>query len=301
MSSVRLPPAAIRLVGIVGLAAVGWALRRVGRGVLTVPLGSIEQFDRWMQDTAPTVMAVALVRLAAFGACAYLGLVLAVLVVADAAGWRGVTRLAAGALPATVRRAVTSGARVSLAAGAVLGATNPVAATPGLPGGDPPPTTATATATATMWRLSADDAEPVGPPPTATMVLIDPGDPPPTPPPEPRERSQVPMDPAAATATPQQPPASTPVPRQQSQVPMDPAAATAALDTWVVGAGDSFWSIAETVLVEGAGRAGLQPLSDQQIGRYWDRLIAANRDRLVAPDHPDLLLPGQVLVLPPER
>jgi nucleoid-associated protein YgaU len=32
---------------------------------------------------------------------------------------------------------------------------------------------------------------------------------------------------------------------------------------------------------------------------YWAQLVDANRDRLVDPDDPDLLLPGQVLVLPP--
>jgi nucleoid-associated protein YgaU len=35
------------------------------------------------------------------------------------------------------------------------------------------------------------------------------------------------------------------------------------------------------------------------VGRYWRRLIDANRDRLVDPGNPDLLLPGQELVLPP--
>jgi nucleoid-associated protein YgaU len=32
---------------------------------------------------------------------------------------------------------------------------------------------------------------------------------------------------------------------------------------------------------------------------YWHRLIAANGDRLVDAGNPDLLYPGQVLVLPP--
>jgi hypothetical protein len=35
------------------------------------------------------------------------------------------------------------------------------------------------------------------------------------------------------------------------------------------------------------------------VGRYWRRLIDTNRDRLVDPGNPDLLVPGQELVLPP--
>jgi nucleoid-associated protein YgaU len=37
----------------------------------------------------------------------------------------------------------------------------------------------------------------------------------------------------------------------------------------------------------------------RQVAAYWLVLIEANRDRLVVADNPDLLYPGQVLVLPP--
>lgn len=56
----------------------------------------------------------------------------------------------------------------------------------------------------------------------------------------------------------------------------------------------SFWSIAEAVLT-GEGRS----TADRDVARYWRTLIDANLDRLVAPGNPDLLLPGQELVLPP--
>jgi len=56
----------------------------------------------------------------------------------------------------------------------------------------------------------------------------------------------------------------------------------------------SFWSIAAEALAD-AGH----PSDDASVGRYWRRLIDANRGRLVVPDNPDLLLPGQVLLLPP--
>jgi hypothetical protein len=66
-------------------------------------------------------------------------------------------------------------------------------------------------------------------------------------------------------------------------------------NTWVVGPGDSFWSIAEDVLASD----GDSPPGERDVGRYWRRLIDANRDRLVDAGNPDLLLPGQELVLPP--
>jgi hypothetical protein len=58
--------------------------------------------------------------------------------------------------------------------------------------------------------------------------------------------------------------------------------------------GDHLWGIA-------AARVrlalGVEPAPDQ-IRPYWSALIEANRDRLLDPDDPDLLMPGQELVLP---
>ncbi len=65
------------------------------------------------------------------------------------------------------------------------------------------------------------------------------------------------------------------------------------LTTWTVAPGDHFWSIAEAVLAD-AGLAG----ATDDTGRYWMRLVDANRSVLIAPDNPDLLYPGQVLSLP---
>lgn len=66
--------------------------------------------------------------------------------------------------------------------------------------------------------------------------------------------------------------------------------------SWTVALGESFWSIAEEHLGD---VWGLDELSDEHIVSYWKPLIAANEDRLVDPDNPDLLLPGQELRLPP--
>lgn len=69
-----------------------------------------------------------------------------------------------------------------------------------------------------------------------------------------------------------------------------------AASTWTVAPGDSFWSIADELLAERLGR----PPTDAEVDGPWRALIEANRDRLATGD-PDLLLPGQVLVLPDPR
>jgi nucleoid-associated protein YgaU len=61
----------------------------------------------------------------------------------------------------------------------------------------------------------------------------------------------------------------------------------------LVDAGESFWSIARDRLEEVGA-----PTDEASIADYWRVVIDANRDRLVVADHPDLILPGQRLVLP---
>ncbi|MEO6317281.1 MAG: LysM domain-containing protein [Acidimicrobiales bacterium] len=85
------------------------------------------------------------------------------------------------------------------------------------------------------------------------------------------------------------PPTSTPPPPVPPP-PDPPAVETLSEHTVVVG--ESFWGIAE----QEAG-AGTSPTT-AEVGSYWAELVAANSDRLVEPGNPDLLLPGQVLVLP---
>jgi nucleoid-associated protein YgaU len=65
--------------------------------------------------------------------------------------------------------------------------------------------------------------------------------------------------------------------------------------TVVVEPGDSLWSIASEVTSPPGG-----PAADERVvGRYWRRLVEANRAQLVDPDNADLLVPGQWLVVPP--
>ncbi len=69
---------------------------------------------------------------------------------------------------------------------------------------------------------------------------------------------------------------------------------TPALDQWEIRAGDHLWLVAREVLID---VSGVEPC-EREIARYWRRLIDHNRDRLVVPDNPDLVYPGQVLELP---
>jgi nucleoid-associated protein YgaU len=64
--------------------------------------------------------------------------------------------------------------------------------------------------------------------------------------------------------------------------------------TWPVERGDHLWSIAAETVTDALGTA-----EDTAVLDYWQRLITSNQERLVDPANPDLLFPGQVLVLPP--
>ncbi|MCB0996195.1 MAG: LysM peptidoglycan-binding domain-containing protein [Acidimicrobiales bacterium] len=64
--------------------------------------------------------------------------------------------------------------------------------------------------------------------------------------------------------------------------------------SWTVEPGESFWSIAADSLADAWQRAP----TDLEVANFWADVVAANEDRLVVPGEPDLLWPGQVLVVP---
>lgn len=64
--------------------------------------------------------------------------------------------------------------------------------------------------------------------------------------------------------------------------------------THEVVVGEHFWGIAADVLEQAWDRAP----TDAEVLGYWQELIAANEDRLADPGNPDLLFPGQELLLP---
>ncbi|HET7486648.1 MAG TPA: LysM peptidoglycan-binding domain-containing protein [Acidimicrobiales bacterium] len=70
-------------------------------------------------------------------------------------------------------------------------------------------------------------------------------------------------------------------------------AAAPAVVTVLVHPGDSLWRIAERQVAAG----GLGRHDVRTVAAYWRRLVEANRHRLVSGD-PDLIYPGEVVVLP---
>ncbi|MDF1596709.1 MAG: LysM peptidoglycan-binding domain-containing protein [Acidimicrobiia bacterium] len=93
------------------------------------------------------------------------------------------------------------------------------------------------------------------------------------------------------------PPAGNPSTDLLDHEPVDSLPANLLFDgseTHAVEVGESLWSIAEHRLRLTTGT----PPSDAATATYWVELIAANRDRLISGD-PDLIYPGEVLVIPP--
>jgi hypothetical protein len=299
---------------------------------LSIPLGSLDELAGWADHTSPSVMALAVVRLAALVAAWYLTVATILAVVADVAGWRRLAAVVAALSPSLVRRLASRTAGVGLAAGALLAVTPMpqrviaapasasanagAAADAGSPANpahpsDPrdtppsmrPPTpappgpAAPGGSTATMTRL-----------PDATVAAIEHhGDPPAsgTAPAHPSRatmtRLPAPTSPASdATATMTQIAWSTEdTPVQAGPQPAPAPAPTPTregepAEPWTVAPGDSFWSIAEEILTDVAGH---EP-TEQAIRHYWVQLIETNRRRLADPANPDLLFPGQLLDLP---
>jgi len=62
----------------------------------------------------------------------------------------------------------------------------------------------------------------------------------------------------------------------------------------IIQRGDNMWKLAEARLQDLTGR----PPTDGEIAPYWRRVVESNRDRIRSGD-PDLIFPGEVLILPP--
>ena len=256
-------------------------LGRTGGGTLDVPLGSAAALTDWTATTAPVPLAMALVRLAAQALCGYLLLATGLQSLAEALDYRWLHALAARTFPTVLRRTLTSGAGFGLAAGSILW-------TGGTPAGASirPAVKVlaghedlTGRTTATMVLLPPAPSHA-----TATMTLLDVTTPD-TGPPTTAAPATTPKATATATMRLLEPlPATTAPASGQTSVPVAGADDD---EIWVVESGDSFWSIAEDMVGDGAA-----------LDAYWHQLIAANRVRLAVPDQPDLLFPGQVLTLP---
>ncbi len=186
------------------------------------------------------------------------------------------------------------------------GAPSPPPATSATTG--PPPTTATPPAT-----RPAHPIQPKSPPLTPNRAPAARPTPLPSPayapPANPSPANPSPAIPPPANPSPANPPPANPGPPPDTidrrppryhpntrlrPVPTDDRPRPQPLAQWTVKPGDDFWSISERTLSAAWGRLP----TDREIGPYWLAVIAANQDSLPDPGNPNLLFPGEVVVLP---
>lgn len=310
-----------------GLVVAVRLLLAAGTASLAVPLTSLDDLSAWASETPPADMAMAVLRLGAIAAVFYLLAVTALATVAHLLRLHGAVALLGSISPRVVQRIVTGGSGIGLVVGGMVGALTsptlppgPVTATvttaPATRAAPATPPTPAAPATATMLRLpdatatmtrhdagATSKATPAGGPTGPATGTTDhaAGDPPAGDPPA----GSATMTRLAPGGTDPSTAAAPPVGVTRAAAhghdagsaapPATPAAPAIDPTTWIVEPGDSFWSIAE----EATATADGSPADERTIDRYWQALIDANRARLVDPQNPDVLLPGQHLVVPP--
>ncbi|MCD9622690.1 hypothetical protein [Rhabdothermincola salaria] len=93
-------------------------------------------------------------------------------------------------------------------------------------------------------------------------------------------------------------PSTDPAPAEPAPTPADPEATPARPTdpqaTWRIQPGEHLWHVATAVLTDHLAR----PPADQEVATYLTALVETNRDRLVVPSDPDLVMVGQVFDLP---
>ncbi|MFU8839625.1 MAG: LysM peptidoglycan-binding domain-containing protein [Nitriliruptoraceae bacterium] len=268
---------------MLGVAA-GHAL---GSGVLAVPGAEVAAWRSWAAGTDPLVVTMSMLRLVALGIAWYLLATTVLGVAARALRAVRLVRFADAVSAPIVRRVLQRGMGMMVATAIATAAVAPPAGAAEPPTainehepgvitmhGRTGPSPAGAdergdrAASALPWQWFGDPVSVEVPGPDATSVAV---------PPAPRTD-----EPSEAAA----------VERPASR---DASTASIHADTsHTVRAGESLWRIAETHLAAEWGRAP----RDAEIVPYWREVIERNRDRLVVRDDPDLILPGQVLLLP---
>jgi nucleoid-associated protein YgaU len=263
------------LVGWVGALVLGVvAGHALGSGVLAVPGAEVAAWRSWAAATDPLVMTMAILRLVLVAGAWYLLATTVLGVAARALRAVRLVRLADAVSAPVVRRLVQRGTGVMVATAIAASAAAPTVRAAEPP--PPPSVNVQAPGVVTMRGLAS------------------------TPPPE----GDGDRDGGSTAALPWQwfgdrasgaEGRSAPMPSDESPVrgvaPGEPVEADA-LHT--VQPGESLWRIAEHHLEAAWGR----PPRDAEVVPYWRDVIERNRDRLVVADDPDLILPGQVLVLP---
>lgn len=259
------------VVLLVRLGGAEWA--RVG---WDDPLG-------WLAVADPGDAVAAVGRLVALGGAVWLTATTVLAVAARLARVPAAVRaLDVLTLPA-VRRLADRAVAVALA-------TSSLAAPAGVAVAAPAPQIAAEAPVATPADLDAPGpagpAGPAGPgaPEARAVAVAWPGLPPPPAPV---------TDPAPAPAGAASAPAAVPAPLEGGEE----AAGASALALHTVRTGDSLWDLAQARV---ARATGVEPsaVADRDVHAYWVRVLDANRDRIPSHD-PDLIRPGESVVLPP--
>jgi hypothetical protein len=288
------------LLGWLGSLAAGIVLfTALGGGALEAPpLGQPSAWGDWTAARDPFVAVVAVLRLVVLALAWYLVAVTTVGLVARLTRAARLVRVADALSVPLVRQLLQGALGLTLAAGVVASSSGAVPAAAGRAGGE---AHASATAVATtedrgpgaggvtmvaldaaaadgvrMVALGAPDAE------GARMVALDEveaaadGD---------GVRMEALDDRSTARMVGIGPPGA---------ATDEPGDGAPEVGEHEVLAGEHLWSIAAGHLAAHLDRAP----TEAEITPHWQRLVEGNRDRLVNPDDPDLIFPGQRLVLP---
>ena len=250
-------------------------LHRLGSyGPTAVEWGNL---GRWLAETPPEDVLVALVRVAALVLAWWLAASTTLYALARLTRVPSLIGAVEWATLPAVRRLVDGVAVTTLAAGSVLGTSGVAAAAPA----DRTPVVVqlgaegTSATTAPRYRprpAGSDDT--VGTAPATAVAAVTTA---------PRARTAITSDVAdrgdgsSSTAG-------------AGEAPDDAA-------SYVVQPGDNLWKIAERHVAKLTGRSE-KDVADAEVGRHWTRLVDHNRGRLRSGD-PDLIYPGEQLTLPP--
>jgi len=319
-----------------GLILLGWGLLRIDPGVLGPGSSDADELRRWLSDVDPVVVMLAGARLLGLALTGYLLLTATLTLIAERTGQQAVVsclhRLTTHATRELLRRSVGIGLGASVLLGATTigtsgGAMAQVAPTnaedsitmtlmaekDAPPPRDVPRDATTDSAADTTARPSDDvprmEFLPPSPPPPSSDPFPDPQHPPDPATPNASINLEIPPPDLAEPETPssaERPPTPTDTPAvepgpapevglEMSVDGSDPARSTLPdAERWVIAPGDHLWHVATTVVHRSDPTA-----SETTIARYHQHLIAANQDRLVVPNDPDFVLPGQAFTLPP--
>jgi hypothetical protein len=291
------------LAWMTGLGVAIAAFSAMGTDSLAAPtLTEPGAWGGWAADRDPVVALVALLRLVVLALAWYLLLTTLLGIAGRCSRSPAAVRAADAISPQVVRRVLRTSLGAGLAAAVAVTTVGPARLDH-----------ATLVATAAEAPPPSSDAprmRPLPPRPTADAPARVPASAP-----QPARTSPAPLPgedttavmPAPPTMTPEPPVVATPTPAaptppsaprtdstDPARTPTHGVPTPTTPDTMTVEVGDHLWAIAEAEV-----RQHVAAPTDRHVARHWRRVVAANRDRLVDPANPDLILPGQQVVLPP--